>query len=96
MRKVSAVLLFLVVLVVVGLIVGGIARLLVPGPDPMGCLGTALLGIAGSVVGGFLWNLLFFHGLSHRRLHPGGLISSIVGAVLLLLLLRWVRGRSSR
>jgi uncharacterized membrane protein YeaQ/YmgE (transglycosylase-associated protein family) len=84
---------FILVLLVAGLIIGGIARLLVPGPDPMGCLGTALLGIAGSVVGGFLWNLFAYHSVYQRQLHPVGLIGSVIGAVLLLLLLRLFRGR---
>jgi uncharacterized membrane protein YeaQ/YmgE (transglycosylase-associated protein family) len=87
---------FILVLLVAGLIIGGIARLLVPGPDPMGCLGTALLGIAGSVVGGFLWNLFAYHSVYQRQLHPVGLIGSVIGAVLLLLLLRLFRGRRRR
>src|ERR1017187_9550232 len=45
---------FIVVLLIVGLIAGAVARLLVPGPDHIGILGTILLGIAGSFVGGFL------------------------------------------
>ena len=84
---------FILILLVAGLIIGGIARLLVPGPDPMGCLGTALLGIAGSVVGGFLWNLFAYHSVYQRQLHPAGLIGSVIGAVLLVLLLRLFRGR---
>ena len=46
--------LFIIVLLVVGFFVGAIARLLMPGRDPMGCLATSLLGIAGSFTGGFL------------------------------------------
>ena len=52
---------FIVMLIVVGLIAGAIARLLMPGRDPIGLLGTILLGVAGSFVGGFLENLLFYH-----------------------------------
>ncbi|HKP14290.1 MAG TPA: GlsB/YeaQ/YmgE family stress response membrane protein, partial [Blastocatellia bacterium] len=43
---------------IVGLIVGALARLIMPGRDPMGCLMTALLGIAGSVVGGLIGRLI--------------------------------------
>jgi uncharacterized membrane protein YeaQ/YmgE (transglycosylase-associated protein family) len=89
-------LLFILGLLVAGIVVGGIARLLVPGPDPMGCLGTALLGIAGSIVGGFLWNLFQYHTLYQRSLHPVGLIGSIIGAIVLLLLMRLFRGGGRR
>jgi uncharacterized membrane protein YeaQ/YmgE (transglycosylase-associated protein family) len=49
----------LITWLVVGLIVGAIARFIVPGPDPMGWIGTIILGIVGSFVGGFLASLLF-------------------------------------
>ena len=52
-------LVFLISLFAVGLIAGGLARLIVPGRDPIGILGTALLGIVGSFVGGLLVSLLF-------------------------------------
>ena len=54
---------FIIVLLVVGLLAGALARLLVPGPDPMSLLGTWLLGVLGSFAGGFLGYLLFqsFH-----------------------------------
>lgn len=79
---------FVVVLIVVGLIAGAIARLLVPGRDPMGVLATIALGIAGSFVGGFLGNLIQYRTLSASNFHPAGLIGSIIGAIVLLLLLR--------
>ena len=44
---------------VVGLVVGAIARVLLPGKSPMGCLGTIFIGIAGAVLGGKLWTELF-------------------------------------
>lgn len=87
---------FIVVLVVVGLIVGAIARLLMPGRDPLGLIGTILLGIAGSFVGGFLQNLVEFHSLSLRAFHPVGFIGSIIGAWVLLLLLRLIGLRPGR
>ncbi|HAF08894.1 MAG TPA: GlsB/YeaQ/YmgE family stress response membrane protein [Chloroflexi bacterium] len=50
--------------IIIGLIAGAIARWIMPGPDPMGWLGTMALGIVGSLVGGTLLNLLFGGGLS--------------------------------
>jgi uncharacterized membrane protein YeaQ/YmgE (transglycosylase-associated protein family) len=79
---------FIIVLLIVGFVVGGIARLLMPGRDPLGILGTIALGIAGSFVGGFLQNLLEYRSLSVHSLRPVGLIGSIIGAWVLLLLLR--------
>ena len=79
---------FIVVLLAVGFFVGAIARLLMPGPDPIGCLGTILLGVAGSFVGGFLQNLVEYHALSVHGFHPVGLIGSVIGAWVLLLILR--------
>ncbi|MEX0716272.1 MAG: GlsB/YeaQ/YmgE family stress response membrane protein [Planctomycetaceae bacterium] len=77
--------------IVFGLIAGWIARLLVPGRDPLGCLGTMLLGIAGSFVGGFIHHLLFRG--DWGRFEPSSLIGSVLGAILLLLLGRWIGGR---
>jgi uncharacterized membrane protein YeaQ/YmgE (transglycosylase-associated protein family) len=80
--------LFIIVLLIVGFIVGAIARLLMPGRDPLGIFGTIVLGIAGSFVGGFLQNLIQYHSLSVHGFHPAGFIGSIIGAWVLLLLLR--------
>lgn len=80
-------------LLIVGLIAGAIARFLVPGPDPMGFLGTALLGIVGSFVGGVLWSLITEGAL---ELQPVGLIGSILGAIIALLIYRAVAGRGGR
>ena len=52
---------FIIWLCIVGLIVGAIARLLLPGRDNIGVLGTIVLGIVGSFVGGFLENLVKYH-----------------------------------
>jgi uncharacterized membrane protein YeaQ/YmgE (transglycosylase-associated protein family) len=70
---------------VFGLIVGALARFLVPGPDRLGCLGTIALGVGGSVVGGWLGWLLFPE--AHYR--PAGFLGALVGAVLVL----WVYRR---
>lgn len=79
---------FIIVLIIVGLISGLIARLLMPGRDPIGIAGTIVLGIVGSFVGGFLQNLIEYHKASIHTFHPVGIIGSIIGAWVLLLLLR--------
>ena len=79
---------FIITLLVVGLIVGAIARLLMPGRDPIGFFGTIVLGIVGSLVGGFLQNLIQYHTASVHSFHPVGIIGSIIGAWVLLLILR--------
>ena len=76
---------------VIGLIAGFIARALVPGPDPMGWLGTMVLGIVGSVVGGTLAALVFGGTLA---LSAAGIIGSIIGAIIVLLVWRQVGGRA--
>jgi uncharacterized membrane protein YeaQ/YmgE (transglycosylase-associated protein family) len=70
--------------VVFGAIVGGLARWIMPGRDPMGCLLTVLLGIAGSVVGGLLLGVL----IGGRGTDPAGWVGSILGALLVLWLYR--------
>jgi uncharacterized membrane protein YeaQ/YmgE (transglycosylase-associated protein family) len=87
---------FIIVLLIVGFIVGGIARLLMPGRDPIGIFGTIVLGVVGSFVGGFLQNLIQYHSLSVHSFHPVGLIGSIIGAWVLLLLLRLTGLESGR
>jgi uncharacterized membrane protein YeaQ/YmgE (transglycosylase-associated protein family) len=79
---------YIIILILVGLVAGAVARLLVPGRDPMGILGTIVLGIIGSFVGGFIWNLIQFHRLAPHKFHPVGIIGSILGAILVLLVLR--------
>jgi uncharacterized membrane protein YeaQ/YmgE (transglycosylase-associated protein family) len=79
---------FILWLCIIGLIVGAIARLLLPGRDNIGVLGTILLGIAGSFIGGFLENLWKYHTVSVHSFHAVGLIGSVIGAFVLLLLFR--------
>jgi uncharacterized membrane protein YeaQ/YmgE (transglycosylase-associated protein family) len=83
----------LVALVIVGLIAGALARLLIPGRDPMTVPATILLGIVGSFVGGFLGDVLLRSDSEDRGFGPAGLFGSIVGAVLVLLVYRWVQTR---
>jgi len=71
---------FILFLALFGLVVGGLARLALPGPDPMGILATIGLGIAGSFLGGVV-SYLFLG-------HAGGIVFSVLGATLLLYLHR--------
>jgi uncharacterized membrane protein YeaQ/YmgE (transglycosylase-associated protein family) len=87
---------FIIVLIIIGLIAGAVARLLVPGRDPIGILGTILLGIVGSFVGGFLQNLIQYHNLSIHSFHPVGIIGSIIGAIVVLILLRLFHAEPGR
>jgi uncharacterized membrane protein YeaQ/YmgE (transglycosylase-associated protein family) len=84
----------IIIMIIVGLIAGALARLLVPGKDPIGIVGTIVVGIVGSFVGGFLGYLLFHHDKSQGALQPSGIIGSIIGAVIVLLIWRAVSGRS--
>jgi uncharacterized membrane protein YeaQ/YmgE (transglycosylase-associated protein family) len=74
--------------IIIGLLAGAIARWLMPGPDPMGWLGTIVLGIVGSLVGGTLLNLIFGGGL---ELSAAGILGSILGALIVLYLWRRMR-----
>lgn len=72
---------FLIILFVMGLIVGALARLLLPGPDPMGLFMTAAIGVAGTFIAGlFSWYVL------HR--HGAGLLLSLIFSMLLVWLYR--------
>jgi uncharacterized membrane protein YeaQ/YmgE (transglycosylase-associated protein family) len=82
----------IIVWVIVGILAGFIARAVLPGDDSMGFFGTLLLGLGGSLVGGFLGNLLFDAQLD---IDPAGIIGSIIGAVIVLLILRMTRARTS-
>jgi uncharacterized membrane protein YeaQ/YmgE (transglycosylase-associated protein family) len=81
-------------LLVVGLIAGALARLLVPGRDPMGIGATIVLGVVGSFVGGFLGYVLFHHDAKEGALQPAGIVGSVVGAILVLLVYRRLGGRN--
>jgi uncharacterized membrane protein YeaQ/YmgE (transglycosylase-associated protein family) len=82
-----SVILYLILLFVVGLVVGGLARLALPGPDPMSIWMTAVIGIAGSFAAGLLWWLIF-----HRN--GGGIVLSVAFATLIVYLIRRSRGGS--
>jgi uncharacterized membrane protein YeaQ/YmgE (transglycosylase-associated protein family) len=75
--------------IVLGLIAGGIAKLLMPGKDPGGCLITMLLGIAGALLAGFLGKTVGWYDQNEGA----GFIAAIVGAFLILLIYRLVLRR---
>jgi uncharacterized membrane protein YeaQ/YmgE (transglycosylase-associated protein family) len=80
------VLIFIIGLIVWGFVVGGLARLALPGPDPMPWYATIGLGLAGSLLGGIVAHILL--GIA------GGLVFALLGAILLLYLYRrFVQGR---
>ena len=90
--------------IVFGLIAGVIAKALMPGKDPGGCIITMLLGVAGSLIGGFIARAVFGYGTSTGRgdaselTQPGFLISlvlAVVGAIILLAIYRLIKGRTS-
>lgn len=80
----------IIAFLILGLVAGFIARWLMPGPDPMGWLGTMLLGIVGSLVGGTLAALLFGGTLD---INASGLLGSIIGALIVLWAWRQWGGR---
>jgi uncharacterized membrane protein YeaQ/YmgE (transglycosylase-associated protein family) len=75
---------------IVGLLAGAIARLVVPGRDSMGVLGTLVLGLVGSLIGGFLGTLIES---GNPSFSPAGLLGSIIGAIIALLIYRAITGR---
>lgn len=84
-------------MIVLGLIVGAIARLIVPGRQPMGWIATALLGIVGAYVGGTLGSVVFPP--HHFTITPPikhSFLGALVGAVILLLIYKFVTARTSR
>ena len=78
-------------MIVVGLIVGALAKLIMPGRDPGGIIVTMLLGIAGSVIAGLIGRAIGWYTAGE----PAGFIASVIGAVVILAIYRAVIGRSS-
>jgi len=89
--------------IIFGLIAGLIAKAIMPGRDPGGAIITILLGIVGSLIGGFLGQALFGYGRAVNDAgdlsRPGFLMSlvlAVIGAIVLLALYRLIKGRTTR
>lgn len=82
-------------ILVIGLLAGALARLLVPGRQNISVVMTIVLGVVGSFVGGFLGYLLFGKDSSEGFLQPSGILGSVIGAVVVLLIWISVGRRSS-
>ena len=80
-------------MIIIGAIAGFVARALVPRDGVSGIIPTIVLGIIGSFVGGFLGYLRFGKDMASGALQPSGIIGSIIGAVIALLVYRAVNGR---
>lgn len=76
--------------IVIGGLVGGIAKLLMPGRDPGGCIITILLGVAGALVAGWIGRAIGWYGPEDQG---AGFLAAIVGAFVLLLVYRLIIGR---
>lgn len=80
----------LIYTIIIGLIIGAIAKLLMPGRDPGGFIITILLGIVGSVVAGYIGRALHFY----QEGQAAGFLASVIGAILLLVVYRAVIGNT--
>jgi uncharacterized membrane protein YeaQ/YmgE (transglycosylase-associated protein family) len=76
---------------IIGLVIGAVAKLLMPGRDPGGCIITILLGIAGAFVAGYIGRAAGWY----EPGQPAGFIASVIGAMLLLLIYRIIAGRKA-
>ncbi|MGB2626263.1 MAG: GlsB/YeaQ/YmgE family stress response membrane protein [Candidatus Acidiferrum sp.] len=76
---------------IIGLIIGAVAKFFMPGKDPSGCLITILLGVAGSFVAGYLGRMLGWY----QEGQSAGFIMSVFGAILLLFVYRLLTGKKT-
>ena len=77
--------------IILGLVAGGLAKFIMPGKDPGGCIVTMILGIVGAMLGGWIGSLLGFG--SVQQFDIKGLLIAVLGAVILLLIYRFFKGR---
>jgi uncharacterized membrane protein YeaQ/YmgE (transglycosylase-associated protein family) len=80
-------------LIVVGLIAGVLAKIAMPGPDPGGVLLTIVIGIAGAFLGGWLFQVLGLGSPVFNELSLNGIVAATLGAILLLVVYRFVTRR---
>ncbi len=76
--------------IIIGLIAGALAGFFVPGRERFGCLGTMLIGVLGGLLGGFLWTNVL--GQDEATGWLGALVIATLGAIIVLLIIRAVRG----
>ena len=76
---------------IIGIVIGLIARWIMPGDNHMTLLGTGILGIVGSFVGGFIARL-FNKPVEGSPIHPAGIVLSVIGAIIVLFIYRQVVG----
>ena len=76
--------------IVIGLLAGGLAKLLMPGKDPGGCIITILLGIAGALLAGFLGRAVGWYGPENEG---AGFVAAVIGAFVILLIYRLILRR---
>ena len=75
--------------IIIGALAGGLAKLIMPGRDPGGCIVTILLGIAGAALAGFLGNQLGWY----EQGEGAGFIAAVLGAIIILFIYRMIAGR---
>jgi uncharacterized membrane protein YeaQ/YmgE (transglycosylase-associated protein family) len=80
--------------IVFGLIAGALAKFLMPGQDPGGCVITIIIGVIGALLGGFLATQLGYGGISGFDLRS--FVIAVIGSILLLIIWRLIRGRRVR
>lgn len=83
----------ILVWIIFGLIAGALAKLIMPGRDPGGCIVTMLIGVAGAFLGGFL-HAQFLGGSGYMQFNVTSMIVAIVGALIILAIYRLIIGRS--
>ena len=82
-------------MVIIGLIAGALARLIMPGRDPMGIVMTIILGIVGSILGGLVSWAIWGTDTVDGGFRPAGLLLSILGAIIVLWIYRMIKSRST-
>ena len=84
---------FIIYLLIIGLVAGFIARAVLPGRDSLSIAGTIVLGIVGSFIGGFIGYVITHKDADDGAFQASGIIGSIVGAILALMIYRAANGR---